>query len=203
MEKEIWKDIEGFEGRYQVSNLGNVKSLNYGNHGYAKNLVPKVNNQGYKWVELIKGETKKCLLIHRLVALAFVSNPNNYPIINHKDENPLNCKAENLEWCTVGYNNKYSRDRHPERFIKQIKRKRKKNKARVYTKRGAYKPKNIFIAQLTMNKNIIRIWNDYAEIRRVLNYNGTSLKECCEGKRKTAYGYKWEFAEQSVDSLFI
>lgn len=115
--EEIWKDIDGFEGLYQVSNFGNVMSLNYGNRGYAKKLTPKFNNSGRLWVELLKGGKRKCMLVHRLVALAFIPNPNNFPQINHKDENPKNNFAFNLEWCTQSYNNHYSIERHPEYSI--------------------------------------------------------------------------------------
>ena len=115
--EEIWKDIDGFEGLYQVSNFGNVMSLNYGNRGYAKKLTPKCNNSGRLWVELLKGGKRKCMLVHRLVALAFIPNPNNFPQINHKDENPKNNFAFNLEWCTQSYNNNYSIERHPEYSI--------------------------------------------------------------------------------------
>lgn len=189
---EIWKDIEGFEGRYQVSNLGNVKSLNYGNHGYEKNLIPKINNKGYLWVELLKNNTRKCYLVHRLVAMAFIDNPNGFNIINHKDENPLNCTVENLEWCTTEYNNKYSRDRHPERIkIKPIKISR------------PYKRHKEHINQLSLNGEFIKQWENLAELAREKKYHSTSIKECCEGKRNKAYGYRWEFAEKSADSLFI
>ena len=83
--KEIWKDIEGYEGRYQISNLGNVMSLNYGNHGYPRQLTPKCNNSGRLWVELIVDGERKPFLIHRLVAMAFIPNPEGYPQVNHKD----------------------------------------------------------------------------------------------------------------------
>lgn len=194
---EIWKDIVGFEGRYQISNLGNVKSLNYGNRGYARNLVPKTNNKGYKWVELTNGNSKKCLLIHRLVALAFLKNPNNYPVINHKDENPQNNHVDNLEWCTTSYNNKYSIERHPERFI-LLKHRKSRDYYKVKTKYF-----NVHINQFSKNGEFIKQWFNFAELKHIKNYNNTSIKECCEGKRRTAYGYKWEFADNNADSLFI
>ena len=202
MQEEIWKDIQGYEGRYQISNLGNVKSLNYRNSKRSQNLVPKVNNYGYKWVELSNGIERKQLLIHRLVALAFIDNPLNYPIINHKDENPLNCTADNLEWCTNKYNVEYSMERHPERFITV-----KTSKRFERAKRDFYKLKtkysNTHINQFSLKGEFIKQWLNFAELKHIKNYNSTSIKECCEGKRKTAYGYKWEFADDSVDSLFI
>lgn len=194
MENEIWRDIVGFEGRYQVSNWGNVKSLNYRNRGFSKNLTPKTNNRGYLWVELIKYKKRKCFLIHRLVAQAFVDNPNGFEFVNHKDEKPSNCNANNLEWCNRSYNAKYSINRHPERY-KNTKRKGKKRTNIKYEKH--------LINQLSLDGSFLKSWNSFWEIGKEFNYRTSSLKECCEGKRKTAYGYKWEFADKNASSLFI
>lgn len=103
--KEIWKDCKGYEGLYQVSNLGrvwNIKRQNYIHGGWDKD--------GYIRVNLVaKNGKNKTERVHRLVALAFIDNPNNYPVVNHKDENKQNNSVENLEWCTVQYNNIYSK----------------------------------------------------------------------------------------------
>lgn len=195
---EIWKDIEGYEGLYQVSNYGNVKSLNYRNKGYARNLVPKTNCKGYNWVILYKSKISKPILIHRLVANAFIDNPNGYPIINHKDENKTNNSVENLEWCTLSYNVKYSMDRHPERFFVSSGQRKKRDYYKLKTKYAS-----IRINQLTLDGKYIKQWFNLAELKHKQNYNSTSIKECCEGKRKTAYGYKWEFADKNASSLFI
>lgn len=104
---ENWKDVVGYEGLYQVSDRGNVLSLNYRNNGYAKRLTPKRNSKGRLWVLLYRDGEKKPFLIHRLVAAAFIPNPEQFPEINHKDENPLNNSVENLEWCTRKYNVRY------------------------------------------------------------------------------------------------
>lgn len=88
--EEVWKDIEGYEGLYQVSNLGNVKSLNYQGVSREKILKPFINSDGYKRVMLYKNKTIKRLSVHRLVAQAFIENPNNYSCVNHKDENNQN-----------------------------------------------------------------------------------------------------------------
>ena len=112
--KEIWKDIKGFEGKYQVSNLGNVKSLPKYTYskGYPQLRKEKIlkpaktgKHRNYLAVGLNDGKHYK---VHRLVADAFIPNPNNYPQVNHKDENPLNNCVDNLEWCTNQYNTKYS-----------------------------------------------------------------------------------------------
>ena len=101
---EEWRDIEGYEGFYQISNLGNVKSLtNRSNHKEEKIL--KLNTNGkYYLVNICKNTKKKTLLIHRLVAKAFIDNPNNLPQINHINGNKLDNRVENLEWCTCREN---------------------------------------------------------------------------------------------------
>lgn len=98
---EIFVNIYGFPN-YQVSNYGNVKNVITN-----KILKPGDNGQGYLYVNLINGKTRKREYVHRLVAKAFLPNFNNYPIVNHKDENSKNNHVDNLEWCSVKYNNNY------------------------------------------------------------------------------------------------
>ena len=86
--KEEWKDIKGYEGLYQVSNLGRVKSLNYRRTGNEKILSLRKHKNGYVYIGLSKNGKTKHLRVHRLVAETFISNPNNYLEVNHKDENP-------------------------------------------------------------------------------------------------------------------
>lgn len=102
--EEVWKDIERYEGLYQVSSKGRVRSCHYGSWKIMKQNTRK---GGYKKLFLRKNKERKSFFVHRLVALAFISNPNNLPIVNHKDENPSNNCVENLEWCTNQYNMTY------------------------------------------------------------------------------------------------
>lgn len=104
---EIWKDIKDYEGLYQVSNLGRVKSLKRKYVLTDKILIPRIDTDGYALINLSNRNKKTTFKIHRLVAQAFIPNPKNLPEINHKDENKLNNKVENLEWCTAEYNNAY------------------------------------------------------------------------------------------------
>ncbi len=117
--EEIWKDIKGYEGLYQVSNLGRVKSLNYKHTGKSKIRKTSKDRYGYDQIILNKNSKSKSYKIHRLVAQAFIPNHNNYPSINHKDENKSNNYVENLEWCTVAYNNSYGSrvDMHSKKVI--------------------------------------------------------------------------------------
>ena len=113
---EIWKNIEGFEGAYMVSNLGRVKSLKRERKTKGGVLVEvperilKLNTDkdGYKEAALSKDAKLYYFRVHRLVAFAFIPNPHNLPLINHKDENPANNEVSNLEWCNQSYNTSYS-----------------------------------------------------------------------------------------------
>ena len=103
---EIWEDINGYEGLYQVSNLGNIKSFKRYKDG--KLLSPKTDKDGYKEVGLRDSFGKrKFFRIHRIVALEFIPNPDECDFVNHKDSNPGNNNVDNIEWCTMSYNNKY------------------------------------------------------------------------------------------------
>ena len=180
--QEIWKGIVGYEERYEVSNLGNVRSMNYRNSGHQKNIVPKVNNCGRLWVEIWEGGKSKPMLVHRLVAEAFIPNPNNYPQINHKDENPKNNRVDNLEWCTGSYNIQYYFDRHP-------------NAARERRSTPRYNRKlDRKVIQKDKDGNVIKVWPDCRTICVEMNYNQWSISQCCEGKRHTAYGFRWQYA---------
>lgn len=133
---EIWKDIKGFEGHYQVSNLGRVKSLSrYMNHKSGglsllkeRILKPATNRKGYKIVVLCLNCKEYKFTVHRLVAKTFIPNPNNYPMINHKDEDKTNNCVDNLEWCDNKYNQNYG----------TVVRKRVRDIIDVYTLEGEF-----------------------------------------------------------------
>ena len=120
---EVWKDIEGYEGHYQVSNLGRVKSLDRQITYTERNgtiithnikgqfIAQKTDRYGYQKVSLKKEKVRKLYSVHRLVALAFINNPEQLPLVNHKDENRVNNNAMNLEWCTSKYNANYGNAR--------------------------------------------------------------------------------------------
>ena len=113
---ETWKPIADYEGLYQVSDLGRIKSLWYGNE---KILKPGKTRSGYLHVDLFKDGQKKTSLIHRLVADAFIPNPNNLETVNHKDEVKTNNVASNLEWMSQKDNNIYSKARKVQMFDKK------------------------------------------------------------------------------------
>ena len=188
MENEVWKDIVGYEGLYQVSNLGRVKSLkrkvyagrNRMRWQYERILSNnKTNGNGYIVVSLNKESKSKNKYVHRLVAEAFLENPNNYKYINHKDQNTFNNNANNLEFCTAQYNSTY-RDAHIKRGLKH--RNNLVNSKKVY--------------QLDENENIIKEFPSMAEASRELGTNHTSIYACLNGKQKHAFGYKWKYADE-------
>lgn len=173
---EVWKDIPGYEGRYQVSNLGNVRSLNWRLTGQTKNLFLKPHNQGYLQVELADNGKRKTYMVHRLVAICFVDGYTEGMLVNHKNENRTDNRAENLEWCTQSYNTAYT-------------------VCHLYKdgKRKAFKC-TLPILQMDMNGNVIKKWDSPISVKHTLGYNDWSIKQCCIGKRAQAYGYLWQFA---------
>ena len=114
--KEIWKPIANYEGIYEVSNKGHIKSVsryvksNYGNMRFQKEKIRKltINNKGYLIVRLCKNGKYETYLVHRLVANTFIPNPYGYNEVNHKDEDKTHNSVDNLEWCSHNYNIQYS-----------------------------------------------------------------------------------------------
>lgn len=193
MENEIWKDIEGFEGRYQVSNLGNVRSLRYKNQKLVKKLTLRTNNHGYKVTGLGENGKTKFVLVHRLVAMAFIDNPNNYPIVNHKDENPLNNHVDNLEWCNYSYNRIYSMNMHPERreeLVENLAKYTKRNKKGIphkYCNR---------VAILDDNNEIIKIYENATKAAIVLGLRTCNVTEVCKANAHIIIGDKQQIVKK-------
>lgn len=166
--KEIWKPIKDFE-YYFISNFGRVKSTKFGKERILKLTKDK---DGYLIVNLYKNNKSKTFKVHRLVAEAFLPNPYNLPQVNHKDENPQNNIAENLEWCTASYNNNYGT------------RNKRIGKSNTNGKRS--KP----VIQYTLDGKFVREWESYRECKR----NGFNhVSECCRGKRKTHKNFIWKY----------
>ena len=173
---EIWKDIDGYEGLYQVSNLGQVKSIRdkYGNYR-EKILKQGKRKDGYLYVNLYKEGKRKYNLVHRLVANAFIPNPNGYTCVNHKDENPLNNCVSNLEWCTHKYNINYG-SRTTKAAEKLTNRQDLSKQVYQYDKQGT----------------LVAIWDSTMECKRN-GYNQGHVAACCRGERKTHRGFKWSY----------
>ena len=185
-----WREIDGFPN-YMVSNTGEIKSLNYNKTGREKILIPHKLSNGYLGINLYDDNKRSCyLLIHRLVAQAFLPNPNGYSIINHKDENRSNNSVNNLEWCSYKYNLNYGN--------------RNSKLSNSLTNNPFF---SIPVLQYSKTREFLKEFPSIAEAARTIN-NGnikaavTNILKCCKGvadtqfgivRRKTAYGYIWKF----------
>ena len=159
---ETFVKIEGFE-KYEVSNLGKVRNIKSG-----RVLKTSLNNNGYLRLFLCKNNKRKHLYLHRIIATAFIDNPDEKPCVNHIDENKLNNDLSNLEWCTVRENLIHG----------------------TRTKRAAEKCFKKVI-QLDLNDNVL---NEFESIKQAGQKTGAlarNISSCCNGKRKSAGGFKW------------
>lgn len=167
---ETWIDVKGYEGLYQVSNLGNVKSLGNDKKRKEKILIPSLNNKGYQKVNLCKNGKDETRKVHRLVAEHFIPNPDNLPQVNHRDEDKTNNCVNNLEWCDAAYNNKYgTRTAKTSKPIIQ------------YTKDGQ------FVAEFPSTM----------EAARQTGVSVGNICSCCKGNPKYSHagGYIWRYKE--------
>ena len=166
--EEIWKDVVGYEGIYQVSNTGRILA-----HSCERRF--QKNNSGYETVMLYKDGKYRRKTVHRIVAEAFIPNPLCYSQINHIDEDKENNCVSNLEWCTPSENNlKY----HKNHQNQKRKGKRKGNR----------------VQQISLDGELIREWDNARQVFTETGMSDWSISQCCRGVWKTAYGYKWQYA---------
>ena len=177
---EIFKTVQGYDGLYEVSNYGNVKSLKFGKE---KILKPRDNNRGYLCVRLYKDGKWKDNKVHRLVVSVFVPNPDNLPEVNHKDEDKTNNNVDNLEWCTHEYN--INHGTHNQRMAETLTNGKKSIPVDMFSKQG----------------ELIRQFPSAHEAERWLRVNGYpkascgAINRCCKGKLQSCYGFKWCYAQ--------
>lgn len=179
--QEQWKDIKGFEGRYQVSNLGRVRSVDHyanisnGNKRFVKGRILKQwkNCNGYMCIKMWNNVKRKNFVVHRLVAMAFIENPNRLPDINHKDEVKQNNVVTNLEWCSHSYNALYGSCQDRLRKYKQKK-----------------------VNMIDKNTNtILKTFNSMKIAGKEMGIHKEQISSVCRGLRKTAGGYFWRYAK--------
>lgn len=189
---EVWKSVVGYENLYEVSNCGRVRSVDrvtIGNkpsmrgstlYHFKGKMLKQANRKGagmpYKQVVLYKNKTHKTVSVHRLVAEAFIPNPDGLPQVNHKDENPSNNNVYNLEWCTCKYNVNYgtATDRRASK-----------------TRSNAYNQKPV----ICVNTGIS--YQNSCEAERETGVNANNIKECCKGNYNSAGGFKWEYINKA------
>jgi hypothetical protein len=189
MNIEIWKDIKGYEGLYQVSNKGNVKSLNritINSLGYKRKLKGKYklqrNIKGYSYTTLHKKGIRNSYGVHRLVAISFIENKKNKPQINHINGNKKDNRVENLEWCNASEN--------------QLHNYRKLNRkiSRAFLGKFNEKhPNSKKIKQFDKGGNLINIYNSVAEVQRVTGFLQGNISSAARGDLNQAYNYYWEY----------
>ena len=208
---EEWRDIEGYEGLYQVSNLGRVKSLNrfiYKNNGTIQPLKGKIcamcpDNNNYIKVSLCKNGKYALKLVHRLVAIAFIPNPENKPEIDHINTDRKDNRVENLRWCTHKENvnnpltiSKYNANtgrivsnETREKISLALKGRKMSKESISRTIKGTSKP----IIQLTLDGNFIKEWESATIIERDLHLTNGNIGKCCKGLIKQSYGFIWKY----------
>lgn len=196
---EIWKDIKHYEGLYQISNYGNVKSIKRkvkNKNGFRivkeKLLKPILNNKGYYVYGLRKNGKLKMLLLHRLIGEHFLNNKNNYPCINHKDGNKLNNSIDNLEWCTYEHNIKeaFKLGLNTYTYKKNFKHNYWKGKY------GKYHNCSKVVLQYDLKNNYLKEWESITKASKETKINYYSISNNCRGKQKKAGNYIWKFKEE-------
>ena len=175
MEQEIWDIIDASSGRYEVSNYGRIRRAK------TKRILKESETRGYKYASMWFGNKRVRKAVHVMVAKAFVANPNNLPQVNHKDEDPSNNRADNLEWCTASYNSSYGT----------------RNERMLVTR----KMNN----RITRERPVLRIYGEeikeYKSIMEASRDTGvdfSNIAKCCRENcyNRTAGGYKWEYADK-------
>ncbi len=180
--KEIWKDIKNYEGLYQISNFGNVKSLEkyrYNGKKYytqkEKILKQQVDKNGYKVIVLHRNKEIQAFKIHRLVAQAFIPNPKDKAEVNHIDGNKANNNIHNLEWVTT-----------------------KENVHHAFKNHLVSQHNNTSVEQYSLDGTLLKKWNSISEAQRELKLKKSAISNisaCCQHQKPTAFGYIWEYAD--------
>jgi len=188
---EQWKDIVGYEWKYQINEIGEVKSLNFNHSGKECIMIPSKTWNWYLSIELSLRWERTTKQIHRLVAQAFIPNPENKPQVNHKNWIKTDNRVENLEWATASENCQHAHDTWLNKVTK---------KHHFYTNhptkwkfwKDNHSSKKIY--QYTLDWVLIKKWESWRDIVRELGINKSSLSRCCLLKQKSSGWYIWEYS---------
>lgn len=172
MTEEIWKPVKGYEGEYEVSNLGRVKSLPRKTTS-GKLLKYSDNGNGYQHLVLTKNGSQRDFYVHRLVAQTFIPNPDNLPEVNHKDENKANNCVDNLEWCNKKYNMNYG----------------------TAIKRASEK-QMFHISQYTINGEYVASYYGLSEAANAINVGKSAITNCLKGRSQLCGGFIWKYKDK-------
>lgn len=194
--EEVWKDVKGYEGLYQVSNLGRVKSLGFDKWHKGRILKPAFDSKGnYLFVGLHKDGKVTQRNVHRLVAESFIPNPNSLPCVNHINEIKTDNRSNNLEWCTIEYNSNYGNakrnmieSRRKNNKQEEINRKIKDTKKRNQSL-SCEKP----VAQYTMDGILIATYESATDAERKTGISRGGIQRCCVGRYSQARGFVWKY----------
>lgn len=172
IDENIFVPIKEYESRYAINKKGEIYSI-------YKNIIIKYEvYKGYARVSLYDEKKYKHFFIHRLIALNFIENPNNWPQVNHKDENPLNNHASNLEWCTRSYNVNYGT---------AISRSREKV--------------SIPVDQYSLFGEYINTYSSIVEAEKATGVYNPNIVKCCKGERNRAGKFRWKYAKEIKEFL--
>ena len=186
---ENWKDIKDYEGFYQVSDCGRIKSLardiycqngTFHYHAEERILVPCLNKYGYANVNLCKNGKRKNITVHRLVAESFLQNPENKSQINHKNEVKTDNVVENLEWCDAKYNANYGT-----------------RNERIIQNRRSFKFGDNPQAKLVFCVELNKTFDCAKRAQEELGISVSSISQACNGKTKTAGGFHWKYVDEN------
>ena len=171
MSNQVWKDVVGYEGLYLVSDEGFVIGVKS-----KKKLRVSPTYNGYHRVKLYRNAQGKTMMVHRIVASAFIPNPENKDQVNHKDGNKANNALTNLEWVTQEENQKHA-------YLNGL--------SNIEPANNATRKK---VIQRDMNGCVIKVWRSISEASRALGLQISNISHCCSNKIKSTGGYKWSFA---------
>lgn len=190
----LWKDISWYEWRYQACTTWEIRSLR---DNHKRNIIsivnPKINKEGYCIIYTREWARKRTLKFHRLVAQTFIPNPENKPQINHIDGNKLNNSVDNLEWCTHTENMQHA---HRTGLIPHLKWEEHHNfwkRWECLWNRWENNYRSMALNQINLDGTVVRSWSSVSEVMRELWFSKSNINMCCNGIRKTAHGFQWNF----------